>query len=444
MKPGNKIYSTLTAVVLCIVLLVTSSGCASTGWRSETPEDVRRQVRSVAVVPSTSAPEGHFHTFAKSKEAGAQKGTVPKAVGGALEGADVGGKLGMAVYLGWMTTAVTLPPLWIIPAFGIGGSAIGAAVRGNEGAKAGATKAVPAEETQKIEGLISDMISTSNVQDKLAEHAVSIGMNLTNYSFSLEKGQGQAMKSDMVIEIRISSLGFMGGEGYNPSLSFFMTADTRSFQPRDGSELYRKTLRYLSAPKSLDLWIRDNAALLKQELETAATSLAEQYMEDLFLVHDFYLGKRRCFALAGSDLPTLAWEAFPSSKDRSSDLEGAVKHITDVTYDVRFGRGFDLPEADVIYGEREFIRLAVREVSATEHLREVSETEDIINPIGQIVDVVTSKKTVLVAEPIKEIQLAPKMPYFCSVRARFKLANQTRLTQWSPYFSFTTPASEFR
>jgi hypothetical protein len=121
-----------------------------------------------------------------------------------------------------------------------------------------------------------------------------------------------------------------------------------------------------------------------------------------------------------------------------------VKHITDVTYDVRFGRGFDLPEADVIYGEREFIRLAVREVSATEHLREVSETEDIINPIGQIVDVVTSKKTVLVAEPIKEIQLAPKMPYFCSVRARFKLANQTRLTQWSPYFSFTTPASEFR
>jgi hypothetical protein len=99
-----------------------------------------------------------------------------------------------------------------------------------------------------------------------------------------------------------------------------------------------------------------------------------------------------------------------------------------------------LPAADVIYGDRKFTRLTVHDMSATEQLREVSMTENITSPIGQVVDVVTSKKTIRVAEPTIKIPLAPKMHYFCSVRARYKLNNQTGLTQWSPYFRFTTPA----
>ncbi len=442
MNSLNEFTRTITTIIFSIALLTSSSCCATSGWHSEKPEEVRRQIQSVAVVPATSAPEGRFHTYAKSAEAGAQKGAAPDVVMGALEGSAYGGKLGIAVYLGLMITAVTLPPIDIIPAFAAGGSVIGAAARGNNGAKWGAAKAVPAEETQKIEALISKIILTSNIQDKLAAHAVSAGTNLTNYSFSLEKGQEQAIKSDMVIEVKISSLGFLGGEGYNPSLAFFMDADVRSIQPPTGREFYRKTLRYLSAPKSFDLWTRDSEALLKQELETAVTSLAEEYTEDIFLVHDFYRGERLCFGLAGPEMPTLAWEAFPSSKDRAADPERALEHITDVTYDLRFGRSSfrNLPEADVIYAERTFTRSTVHDMSATEQLREVSVTENITSPIGQVVDVVTSKKTIRVAEPTIIIPLAPKMHYFFSVRARYKLNNQTRLTQWSPYYRFTTPA----
>ncbi len=79
-------------------------------------------------------------------------------------------------------------------------------------------------------------------------------------------------------------------------------------------------------------------------------------------------------------------------------------------------------------------------MSATKQLRKVSVKENITSPIGQVVDVVTSKKTIWVAEPTIIIPLAPKMHYFCSVRARYKLNNHTRMTQWSPYYRFTTPA----
>ncbi len=244
----------------------------------------------------------------------------------------------------------------------------------------------------------------------------------------------------MTIESAIADFGFIGGEGHNPFFSLFVDGGVRAKWSSDGSELYRKNLRYLSDPKPLSVWTRDNALLLKQELETALTRLAERSMEDMYLVHDLYRGERRCFALAGADSPTLVWEAFPGSQDRAADPEEAGR-ISNVTYDLRICRGnsWDLPRANVIYDERDSNEIMVHDVMATERSRKVRVTENVMDPIGHVVDTVTSIKTLLVAEPAQEIQLAPKTDYFCSIRAKFKLDNQTRQTSWSPYFAFTSP-----
>ncbi len=443
MKLRNNNHCALIADVLCISLIITSSGCAASGWRSKTPEELRRQVRSVAVVPSASAPKNSYDpAFAKGKDEGATKGAL-RGMGDGLRGSlEFAAKLNI---VGLLLLPITLPAF-----LGMGA---------DKGRQEGIDRAVPTEEVQKIDALLAEINSNMNIQEIFAKHLISKGAGMTEHRFRYVMGPGSpsqpensdqaricSIDADMTIETAVSNFGFMGGEGQNPSVSLFVDNEVRVKSPWGGGELYRKPLRYLSQAKTLDQWTQDGASLLKQELETAFASLAERSMEDLFFVRDFYKGERRCFALDDSGRTLIVWEAFPGRKDRESDQEGASERVSDITYDVRFfrarARQLDLPHADVVYGERELSELIVRDVSAVERSRELSVTENYVNSIGQVVDTLTTRTTILTAEPSKEIQLDPNASYFCSIRAKYKLDKQTRLTQWSPYYKFTTPKQD--
>lgn len=90
--------------------------------------------------------------------------------------------------------------------------------------------------------------------------------------------------------------------------------------------------------------------------------------------------------------PVLRWEAFPRSKDREADREGIIGQVTEVTYDLRVWEtpGSFIRERKPIYAQTGLIR-----------------------PEHKI-----------------DVQLKPSTQYMWTIRARFLLNGQPRITDW--------------
>jgi len=93
--------------------------------------------------------------------------------------------------------------------------------------------------------------------------------------------------------------------------------------------------------------------------------------------------------------PTLRWEAFPRKQDLAADTEGVLGQLTAVTYDLeiwRAGRTFQYP-AERVYAKR----------GLTETFHRI------------------------------EQPLAPAVRYSWTVRARFLVNGEPRVTEWAMY-----------
>ncbi len=95
--------------------------------------------------------------------------------------------------------------------------------------------------------------------------------------------------------------------------------------------------------------------------------------------------------------PELRWESFPRPADREADRGGWVNRVRRVTYDLRIWRGSRDP-----YGYQE------------------------IYPA----ELVYSRTALATPGHLVEMPLAPDTQYVWSVRARFELDGQTRVTPW--------------
>ncbi len=111
--------------------------------------------------------------------------------------------------------------------------------------------------------------------------------------------------------------------------------------------------------------------------------------------------------------PTLRWEPFPRPQDRESDKEGWLKRIGNVTYDLKIWRADE--ENPVEYpGQLVYLRRGLPE------------------PSHKI-----------------ESSLKPSTKYFWTVRARFEIEGEPRVTEWGvmvlalfdPYWSGAPTAS---
>ena len=94
----------------------------------------------------------------------------------------------------------------------------------------------------------------------------------------------------------------------------------------------------------------------------------------------------------GSLQPVLRWEEFPSSKDRGADREGIIGQITKITYDLRV---WEIPAPFV--GE--------------------------LKPIYARTGLLTSSHQI-------DVSLKPSTQYMWTIRARFLLNGQPRITDW--------------
>ncbi len=468
---NRSVHSFITAAITASFLTIPAGCMSSLSYRSPLPEETRRTVQAVAVVPASIIPNNNFSTFAKGRDAGFGNGLGSGAAAGALGGAQVAAGTGIAA-------------VYFLPIFTATGAVVGAVV----GGISGAANAVPRDDTQKIENLISNAIAELDVQNKLAEHVVSSGTSLTGHGFTLIKGVGPSLREkkpenrsfdatsvlatssavstsgkpslqeekpdyrflsqqgfNLVIEMNVKTLGFSGGTGSDPSISFFMTANSRVVRLSDGAELYSGVTRYESRPHKANEWARDNAAPLQREFEIAYASLAESTIENIFFVHDFYMSTATQFYLEGrltedtacmlkpfsplarsegvSLQPIFRWEAFPRYKDQQFDKSGILKRVSDITYDLKLWKGRGGYPDELIY-ER-------RGMAVSEGEREIKVPQTQVSNTGQITSAPPIVRKEKFAEHKIEIQLEPTTEYFWTVRARFKLDGQSRLTKWA-------------
>jgi len=418
------IYSRFIRFVMIMSFFLLTTGCAtpsSRSFHSTLPEELRREIRTVAVLTVAEIPKNNFLTYAKNRNKGAAQGTAAGASYSALymvaESAQ-SGPFG----------ALLLPYM----------AAAGAIVGGLAGGIEGAIKAVPADEAERIEVSINNAVDEIHIQDKFAEYMIHVGIFLTEYSFNFavsrdpKKNNDKVLlnsimqSADIVMEVRITDLGFIGGEGRDPAVSFFMDAAISLSRVKDGKELYSGKSSYSSRPQRFSEWSRNNANPLRLEFEKAYKRIAEQVIENLFLIHDFHIDSiwstdmycmlkpvnppltmlgffshERITPKLESRKPTFQWEAFPRDKDLRSDSKGLLSHISDISYDLIVWKTRDNIPTELVYDKKGLVL-----------------TERVLRE-ERIVEYTIDK------------ELEPSTEYYWSVRARFMLDGKPRLTRWS-------------
>jgi hypothetical protein len=394
---------------------LTIAGCATATTRSfysPIPEDKRAQIRSIAVVPASFTPTGHFFSYPK----GRPPGTSNRAAEGAIF---------MAVMGGAEVAKGNPYSLLFLPFFLATGTIVGAV----SGDIEGGLKGVPKEEAANIRANINQALRELEIQKALTERFISVGTRRTPYRFVSLNGleastpetkpeyksfQGQGF--DLILEVSVEKVGFNVENGQEPLISFFIISRIRAIQTSDGSEIFTDTFYYESPQRRLSEWTVSGAIKLKEAFEKGYGEIAEPAIEKIFLLHFFkvdsmWSGASHCMlkpispellglgffshqlkaARVDTLQPTFKWESFPREKDGKADQVDILNRIRDITYEFRLWRGKNGAPDERIYTRQG--------IPASEH-------------------------TV-------EIVLEPSTEYFWTVRAEFNLGGQRRVTKWS-------------
>ena len=422
-------HSNISSVIIDLILgmsfVLLATGCATPShqsFNSVLSEETLGQIHSVVVIPSADTPKNNFLVYAKNRNRGAAQG--------AAGGASYGGLYMAAESLGAGPFGVLLLPYM---------AAAGAIVGGIVGGIEGAIRAVPADEAERIEEAINHAVDEIHIQETFAKSLIDAGMFLTDYSFNYATGRSTPKNDekalltddnisspDIIMEVSITDLGFQGGEGRDPAVSFFMDAEIHLSRVRDGKELYAGKSFHSSRPQRFSEWSKNNATPLRLEFEKAYARIAEQVIENIFLIHDFHLDSiwstdmycmmkpfkppltmlgffshERITPKLESQSPTFRWQAFPREKDLRSDSKGLLSRIRDISYDLVIWKTRDHIPTSLVYDKRGIV--------LTE---KVSDGERIV-------------------EYTIDKALEPSTEFYWSVRARFMLDGRPRITRWS-------------
>lgn len=250
---------------------------------------------AVAIVPAGYAPRAILETYARGTAEGASKGAAK----GTLAG--VGLLLQLIALAG--PAAVLVAPV-------AGAALAGAAVTGLAvGAAAGAAMATPEGEATAIERLASEVARELRLADAIAEVAARDARRLAGYRADVVAGIGPSSAGDEpdyrvlggrgfggAVEVAVPAIGFTAGAGEDPDLTLFVTLGARLVDPATGRAQRLRGMVYLSSPRTMAAWVRDDAAMAKRELRRAIETLGARIVDDLLL---------QAVPAAGFDVPRL-------------------------------------------------------------------------------------------------------------------------------------------
>ena len=289
----SSIYSLLSLFCVILVLL---SGCTTTdphSFISIVPEEVVKKIRHVLIVPAAFEPQIEYHpSFAKSRDVGAAKGIAEGAVNAVKDSAVAAALETLDDPIG-----VLFLPFFVAGAFVVGGTV---------GGIKGALEAVPKEKSKQIEETVNNALAKLDVQGSMAEQVHKAGNNLTGYKYTILQGVGPRSQEEtpdyrnlnlednnIILEVRVISIGFKGGRGANPYISAYMKVDARVINVTDGEEIYSDIWPHVSGGYLLSEWVANNAEALYDEFDRCYYSLAENIIERTFLFYETHIDSKK-------------------------------------------------------------------------------------------------------------------------------------------------------
>lgn len=165
------------------------------------------------------------------------------------------------------------------------------------GAIYGAIAAETADKVEAAEAIFKNTLADLKIQETFRDRVLQVARDETRHPFVLlSEGGPTAPGEDVgyssivsqgiitILEVSVKKLG-LPGVGINPPLPLVMSAGARLVRVDDGEELYTREWVYMSRKREFVEWAANNAQPLREELERASQTLAEQVVDELFLLY---------------------------------------------------------------------------------------------------------------------------------------------------------------
>lgn len=295
--------------VVLMAIMFDFSGCAGplSVWKNQPPpySSIRpdQQINGdIAVVAAKFEPKMNFQALLDNHQSAVTTGGVQ----GAAVGAAVGTGVGLVVLISTLgaclnpATAATCPSVGGIIAGGaVAGGAVGATV--GKAAENKNKEAAKIANVNDVASAISQFLQTQNFQQSVQDRIIQYGRTTTKLPFNAVTSIGPVFPEDRpdysksnisgatnILEVRVleATLRKDGRFFDSPYGSLVVTANARLIRSVDRTVLYESEYRHVSAPMYHVLLASDEAVRFNMALQFAYQDLAQQIVDQIFLVYD--------------------------------------------------------------------------------------------------------------------------------------------------------------
>jgi len=233
-------------------------------------EEVRASLGTITVTSARPQTQAYFATpdsKGKAAATGALEGAL-YATGVAAQGAAAGpeGLVGAAV------VEIVLLPL---------GTVVGGVVGWFQGT-------APAE-VKQAQTILANTFAGLDFQAAVRQQVLEAGRRNTRHAFvpanQSEPATPGSPQPSSILEVTVLSAGLAGKREKDASLAMFLRVQVRLLQSPTGPPLYSNTWVQTSGARPFKQWAADNGRAFREELPAASRAVAENIIEEVFLVY---------------------------------------------------------------------------------------------------------------------------------------------------------------
>ncbi len=265
--------------------------------------------------------------------------------------------------------------------------------------------------SEEAEATFEAMAADVRVQDDLLDQVQSAGRGVLSHELVSLKGYGPSDPDEEIgyrvlaesgiqtlLLVHVDTVTLTVEESHDPELALDLSVSSRLLRTADGTQLDQRVFRCRAGRGKVSEWSTEEDESFLVGLSRCHKKVANRLVEEIFLVYEppqdvgwEFGGHHFATVAEGTLRPTLEWGEFPEPTRREPGAPGTMGGIADVTYDLRMWRAEDDFPGELAYAR-----------------------EALPTPFHHI-----------------EEPLDPSTMYFWTVRARFELDGQVRVTPWA-------------
>lgn len=419
-------------ILIVLIYLGSQVGCAHQttmlpARASPLSEPMRQQLKTVGVVAAGFQPTVHIQTYSKESESGVGKGAEE----GALAGSAVGTTGAMAL----LPFGFVFPPILLVAGGLFVVSTVGAAAVGGLQEQ---SPDLPMRSRKDAERIVTALVRNQTAQGHVRNQVLEASRNLEipqimgletfrpsdpDDVIDIRRAAEEGIST--ILTVQLEQVVFTAEDQYDPVIAVDMSVRSTLRETSDGTLYDNRVFTCRAGKQTLAEWKSKGGTPFDKELKYCYAKIADRMIEEVFLVSsptlssDWGPKKNHGTSVTTTSLqPELHWKPFSLSESLAEDSGWAEgQHIR---YDMKVWHADtnDLP-LELVYAR-----------------------QGLSKPHHHI-----------------ETPLQAATTYFWTVRARFDLNGQTRVTPWTVtqirneyapstldrvtnpfYFKFTTPS----